>query len=177
MPNYRRVRHAGGCYFFTVNLANRQKTLLTDHITILRSVFQYVSKHHPCTINAIVILPDHLHTIWTLPANDKNYSQRWSLIKSGFSRQLAAAETICRSRQRKGERGIWQRRFWEHTIQSETDYRNHVDYIHINPVKHGLVQRVADWRYSSFHQFVRRGVYPADWTGAGKKISGKFGER
>jgi len=160
---YRRVKIGGGTYFFTVNLAERKRSLLVDHIGHLRNIFRLVKSRHPFAIEAIVILPDHLHAIWTLPEGDADYSTRWALIKAGFSRGLERGERIRQSRQSKGERGIWQRRFWEHTLRDDLDFGQHVDYIHYNPVKHGLVARVADWPYSSFHRFVRMGIYPSNW--------------
>ncbi|HLQ85883.1 MAG TPA: transposase [Salinisphaeraceae bacterium] len=167
MAHYRRYRHAGGCYFFTVVLANRRNRLLTDNIKGLRRAFHEVKQAHPFTIEAIVVLPDHLHCIWTLPANDSDFSTRWRQIKSAFSRQVPKVERRSASRMKKGERGIWQRRFWEHAIRDDLDYRRHVDYIHYNPVKHGHVRRVGDWPYSSFHRFVRMGIYPDDWGDSG----------
>jgi REP-associated tyrosine transposase len=113
---------------------------------------------------AICILPDHLHAIWSLPDNDADYALRWNLIKTGFSRGLTAVRGSS-SKVRKREKGIWQRRYWEHTIRNENDLTRHIDYIHFNPVKHGLVQRVCDWPHSSFHQYVKRGTLPADWAG------------
>ncbi len=110
---YRRADVKGGTYFFTINLAQRHKTLLTDEIDILRLVINKVKKQHPFQLNAMVVLPDHLHALLTLPLDDKDYSTRWGLIKSGFSRQLPKDERINRSRKGKGERGIWQRRFWD----------------------------------------------------------------
>jgi putative transposase len=161
---YRRVKIGGGTYFFTVNLAERERSLLVDHINHLRSVMRLVKSRHPFDINAIVILPDHLHALWTLPEGDSDYSTRWALIKAGFSRGLDREERIRQSRRRKGERGIWQRRFWEHTLRNERDFERHVDYIHYNPVKHGWVNRVSDWPYSSFHRFAGMGVYSFDWA-------------
>jgi putative transposase len=120
-------------------------------------------------MEAIVILPDHLHCIWTLSEGDDDFSTRWRQIKAAFSRQLPKTERHSQSRLNKGERGIWQRRFWEHAIRGDADYQRHVDYIHYNPVKHGYVTRVVDWPYSSFHRFVRLGVYPSGWAGAGLK--------
>src|SRR5262249_39941628 len=116
-------------------------------------------------IEAVVVLPDHLHCIWTLPPDDKDYSHRWRLIKSRFSRALSAAGAPVRKNAR-GEYNVWQRRFWEHTVRDEQDFNAHVDYIHYNPVKHGLVTRVADWPHSSFHRFVRVGWLDADWAAA-----------
>jgi putative transposase len=118
-------------------------------------------------MEAIVILPDHLHCIWTLSEGDDDFSTRWRQVKAAFSRQLPKTERRSQSRLNKGERGIWQRRFWEHAIRDEVDHQRHVDYIHYNPIKHEYVTRVADWPFSSFHHFVRMGVYPGDWGGSG----------
>ena len=123
----------------------------------------------------MVVLPDHLHTIWTLPEGDAEFSTRWRLIKSAFSRGLATDEQISQSRASKGERGIWQRRYWEHTIRDENDFARHVDYIHINPVKHRLVKRVRDWPYSSFRRMVKLGLYPEDWAGDALNDDGTYG--
>jgi putative transposase len=117
-----------------------------------------------------VVLPDHLHAIWPLPEDDHAYSARWQAIKTAFSKEIPAGEIRSTSRQDKGERGIWQRRFWEHTIRDDRDYATHVDYIHFNPVKHGLVENAADWPYSSFHRAVAAGMYPADWAGISKDL-------
>ena len=165
MTNYRRSDIAGASYFFTVNLADRSQALLTEHIALLRNAFEYTLELHPFTVDAIVILPDHLHAIWTLPAGDVDFALRWRLIKTVFSRGLPNGEHRSASRQSKGERGIWQRRYWEHLIRDEADFARHVDYIHINPVKHGLVERVADWPNSSFHRYVKAGMLPMDWAG------------
>jgi putative transposase len=177
MTDYRRNFVAGGSFFFTINLAERQLRLLTDHIDKLRTAFRETRQHHPFTIDAIVVLPDHLHTIWTLPEGDADFSTRWRLIKSAFSRNLDTPEMISQSRAAKGERGIWQRRYWEHTIRDDDDLARHVDYIHINPVKHRLVARVRDWPYSSFHRMVRLGTYPEDWAGDISNDDRSFGER
>jgi putative transposase len=128
-------------------------------------------------IDAIVILPDHLHAVWTLPDGDRDFALRWRLIKAAFSRGLSAGERISASRARKAERGIWQRRYWEHTLRDDDDLARHIDYIHFNPVKHGHVARVVDWPHSSFHRMVERGVYPADWGGHAADPAGDFGER
>jgi len=173
---YRRVDVAGGTYFFTVNLADRKRNLLVAHVDVLREVVRAVQAAHPFHIDAMVILPDHLHALWTLPANDAEYPMRWMLIKSGFSRQIAGGERIGPSRRRKGERGIWQRRYWEHCIRDDRDFARHVDYIHYNPVKHRHVRRVADWPWSSFHRYVRQGLLPADWAGNPVDDRGAFGE-
>ena len=167
MTNYRRSNIAGACYFFTVNLADRSASLLTAQIDLLRNAFDTVQKRHPFTIDAIVILPDHLHTLWTLPAGDKDFATRWRLIKTTFSRNLPQGEYRSASREAKGERGIWQRRYWEHLIRDEQDFARHVDYIHINPVKHGWARQVSEWPHSSFHRYVRAGILPDDWAGSG----------
>ncbi|WAR45627.1 REP-associated tyrosine transposase [Methylomonas rapida] len=130
MTEYRRHRLKGGCYFFTVNLAERNRTLLTDKIELLRESFRNVKEQHPFNIDAIVVLPEHLHTIWTLPEGDDDFSCRWRLIKTRFTKQIEKGERISKSRERKQERGIWQRRFWEHRIRNEDDFVKHVDYIH-----------------------------------------------
>jgi putative transposase len=163
MTNYRRNFIARGSFFFTVNLAERRLRLLTQHIDELCTAFRETRRHHPFAIDAMVVLPDHLHTIWTLPEGDADFATRWRLIKSAFSRSMATGERISDSRAAKGERGIWQRRYWEHTIRDEKDFARHMDYIHINPVKHGLVAQVGDWPYSSFHRMVKLGIYPEDW--------------
>jgi len=165
MTNYRRYRIDGGSYFFTVNLAERKRSLLTERIDALRDAFRMVKNAHPFVIDAVVILPEHLHTIWTLPQGDDDFSLRWRQIKSAFSRSIEKDERISNSRLLKQERGIWQRRFWEHAIRDEEDFNRHIDYIHINPVKHGYVQRAADWQFSSFHRYVRLGIFPVDWAG------------
>ncbi len=165
MTNYRRSDITGASYFFTANLADRSQSLLTENIALLRNAFEYTRDRHSFAVDAIVILPDHLHTIWTLPEGDSDFALRWRLIKTVFSRGFAHGERRSDSRQRKGERGIWRRRYWEHLIRDEADFSRHVDYIHINPVKHGLVPRVVDWPHSSFHRFVRAGILPMDWAG------------
>ncbi|MDP2833073.1 MAG: transposase [Pseudomonadota bacterium] len=175
MTQYRRHFVPGGSYFFTVNLADRRLALLTDHIAALRAAFRYVMLRHPFTVDAIVILPEHLHAIWTLPPGDTGYSTRWRLIKSHFSRALPLLESRSQSRQGKGERGIWQRRYWEHTLRDERDFERHADYVHFNPVKHGHVRRVADWPHSTFHRFVEAGLYAPDWAG-GDAPDEDFGE-
>jgi putative transposase len=177
MTDYRRNFIASGSFFFTVNLAERRLRLLTEHIDELRTAFREVRRRHPFTIDAMVVLPDHLHAVWTLPEGDADFATRWRQIKSAFSRRLPAGERISASRAAKGERGIWQRRYWEHTIRDESDFARHIDYIHINPVKHGLVTRVRDWPSSSFHRLVKLGVYPEDWAGDIANEGTDFGER
>jgi putative transposase len=177
MTNYRRNFLAGGSFFFTVNLAERRLCLLTAHIDLLRRAFRDVRRSHPFDIEAIVILPDHLHTVWTMPEGDADFALRWRLIKTTFSRGLPTGERVSASRADKGERGVWQRRYWEHTLRDEEDFARHVDYIHFNPVKHNHVSRVRDWPYSSFHRMVRLGAYPLDWAGDAADNAPSFGER
>lgn len=161
--HYRRADVAGGTYFFTVNLANRESDLLMRHIDGLREVMNKVKQAHPFVIEAMVVLPEHLHAIWRLPHDDVAYPMRWSLIKAGFSRRIEKNEYIRASLVAKRERGIWQRRYWEHCIRDEKDFERHVDYIHHNPVKHGYVSRAIDWPYSTVHKYVERGILPSDW--------------
>src|SRR5262245_6940793 len=165
MTGYRRNFIPGGSFFFTVNLADRRSRLLTEQIDLLRAAFRDIRARHPFAIEAIVVLPDHLHAIWTLPEGDADFAMRWRLIKSAFSRGLPQSERVSTSRLSKGERGIWQRRYWEHTLRDERDFECHADYIHFNPVKHGHVTQVKDWPYSSFHRMVRTGIYQEDWGG------------
>jgi putative transposase len=144
MPHYLRAHVTGGSYFFTVALLEWRRRLLTAHIDALRAAFRSVHTQRPFRIDAIVILPDHLHCIWTLAPDDANLSTRWRLIKSSFSRAVAPGERLSSRRQTKHERGIWQRRFWERIIRDQWDFDAHLDYIHFNRVKHGRVSRVAD---------------------------------
>ncbi len=179
MTSYRRNFISGGSFFFTVNLADRSLALLTVHIDLLRAAFRETRERHPFTIDAIVVLPEHLHAVWTMPDGDADFATRWRQIKSAFSRKLAPDEPVSSSRVARAERGIWQRRYWEHTIRNEEDYARHIDYVHINPVKHGLVKRVCDWAPSSFHRHVDLGIYPADWAGdlSQDEEGTEFGER
>lgn len=177
--NYRRVFVPGVSYFFTLTLQDRRSDLLVRNIKELRIAFQRVIKAYPFTIDGIVVLPEHMHIIMTLPPDDENYSQRISFIKSAFSRQLEPMELINSSRQAKRERGIWQRRFWEHLIRDEQDYERHLNYIHYNPVKHGHVKSPSQWPHSSIHRYINAGILPVNWacadvTGADPKL--QFGE-
>ena len=174
MPDYRRNRVMGGTYFFTVNLLERRTNLLVEHIQLLRSVVKTVQTSKPFHIDAWVVLPDHMHCVWTLPNHDDDYPARWKAIKTAFSRAIPKTERLSAVRKANNERGIWQRRYWEHTIRNDKDYAAHVDYCHINPVKHGLVKQVKDWPYSTFHQLVEQGVYHENWGGFDE--DGTFGE-
>jgi putative transposase len=177
MTSYRRNLVPGGSYFFTVNLWDRRSGLLTGHVDALRAAFRFARARHPFAVDAIVVLPDHLHAVWTLPDGDADFALRWRLITAAVSRALPSGETVSRSRADKGERGIWQRRYWEHTLRDEADVARHVDYIHFNPVKHGHVTRVRDWPHSSFHRMVELGVYPDDWGADLNYSNMDFGER
>ena len=171
MVNYRRARVKGGTYFFTVVLRDRRADTLVSHINVLRDALRLTRLRRPFHIDAIVVLPEHLHAMWTLPEGDTDYSGRWRLCKSLFVQGL----TRCGVPEMGDARRIWQSRFWEHLIRDEGDFTRHVDYIHYNPVKHGHVAQVADWRWSSFHRFVREGRLPVDWACAGEPV-GRFGE-
>ena len=164
MPNYRRNRIPGGTYFFTVNLLDRRSYLLVEHINSLRQAVKKSRQQTPFHIDAWVVLPDHLHCIWTLPTDDDDYSSRWRSIKKDFSKSSPTTEYCSQVRIKRHERGIWQRRFWEHTIRNDEDYAAHMDYIHYNPVKHGWAKTVEEWPYSTFHKMVKKGIYPNDWT-------------
>jgi REP-associated tyrosine transposase len=175
MPNYRRRFVPGGCWFFTVNLLDRHTSLLTDHIDALRDATRRAMRSYPFRIDAFVVLPDHLHAIWTLPPDDADFSTRWRLIKTRFVRAIPRGERLSRTRVARGERGIWQRRFWEHLVRDENEFGRYVEYCAINPVKHGYVRRAADWPYSSFHRDVGRGTFSEDW-GTDIDRPGDFGE-
>jgi len=176
MVRYRRNLVPGGTYFFTATLVDRRSTDLVEHVGALRAVVRETRAAHPFIIDAVVVLPDHLHIVMTLPADDANYANRLSLIKRRFTTAVAQAG-IRIPRHANGEYALWQRRFWEHTIRDERDFERHVDYIHFNPVKHDLVTRVRDWPYSSFHRYVRRGILPEDWGGDVAEGRASFGER
>jgi len=173
MVNYRRNYVPGGTYFFTVTLRDRSSDVLTANIGLLREALRTVQRKQPFHIVAIVVLPEHLHTIWTLPDGDADYPGRWRAVKSAFTRAVVKSG-IAMARNAKGEYALWQRRYWEHTIADENDFRRHVDYIHYNPVKHGLVKQITDWPHSSFHRYVEQGLLPPDWAGGDKP--GGYGE-
>jgi putative transposase len=168
MPEYRRNYIKGGVYFFTL-VTDKRRPFLTSSLArkCMHESIEKVQRKRPFELNAIVLLSDHLHSIWTLPPDDDDYSTRWSLIKKEFTvRYLDAGGQEGmgnESRLRKRERAIWQRRFWEHTCRDEDDHKRCLDYLHYNPVKHGLATRVRDYEWSSFHRYVRLGEYPLDW--------------
>jgi putative transposase len=176
MSRYRRANIEGGVFFFTVTLADRSSDLLVRHIDRLRRMYMSAQQSNPFETIAICVLPDHLHAIWGLPDGDSNFSLRWSLIKSGFSRGLPGEMPRTASKAARRERGIWQRRYWEHAVRDDRDLERHVDYIHFNPVKHGYVTKVADWPHSTFHRYVAKGMLPVDWGGDIQDLSGAFGE-
>jgi putative transposase len=176
MSRYRRAKIEGGAFFFTLTLGDRSSDLLVRQIERLRRAYKMVQERRPFETVAICVLPDHLHALWLLPDGDADFASRWSLFKSGFSRGLPGAKSRSASKIAKREKGIWQRRYWEHAIRDDADLERHVDYIHYNPVKHRLVSRVSDWPHSSFHRYVERGMLPADWGGDAMDMPGRFGE-
>lgn len=181
MSTYRRAFVPGGTYFFTVVTFKRQRFLIEPKSRrILREVIAIVRQQHPFSIDAWVLLPDHMHCIWTLPEGDADFSKRWGLIKAKFSqetREIFFRPELCsQSNLKRRESTVWQRRFWEHYIRNDADYQRHVDYIHYNPVKHGLVTQVAHWPYSTFHRFVKAGLYPDNWGSDLTFADEKYGE-
>ena len=176
MVAYRRNFVPGGTYFFTAALADRTSTCLVDHIELLLRSVDVSKQKRPFNEIATVILPDHLHTIWRLPDDDFDYPGRWRAVKSLFIRLLVKSG-VHLVRNNRGEYRVWQSRYWEHTIADEQDLRSHIDYIHYNPVKHGHVDKVSAWPYSSFHRYVQAGTLPPDWGGgAGDPGESNFGE-
>ncbi|MEL6378461.1 MAG: transposase [Pseudomonadota bacterium] len=155
MPEYRRIYCPGGTYFFTVNLQDRKSDLLTRHIDVLRRAWAYVHHRHAFKTIAVVILPYHLHCLWQLPEDDDRFVMRWRLLKSYFTRNIDTSipGAVARGRRRKGERGVWKHRYWEHLIRDDNDLEDHMNDIHQNPVKHGLVRDADDWPWSSWHRF------------------------
>jgi len=164
---YRRACVPGGSYFFTVVTHQRHKLFTSDApVNLLRSAFRAVMRKYPFSIDAIVVLPDHLHCIWTLPPGDADFALRWRLIKTAFTKQCPPewdAENPDNACTCKGQRYVWQRRYWEHLIRDEADFWAHVDYIHYNPVRHQYASRPVDWAWSSFGLYVQRGVLTSDW--------------
>jgi putative transposase len=165
---YRRAQTPGGSYFFTVVTYQRRKFLCEpDNVELLRAAFRAVKSDHPFTIDAFVLLPEHLHCIWTLPQDDKDYPIRWNAIKNYFTRRCPGhyKSPPSTAQKRKRAQTVWQPRYWEHQIRDDRDFEKHCDYIHWNPVKHGLVFHPSHWPHSSFHRFVNLGIYLPDWTG------------
>ncbi|MCW9043822.1 MAG: transposase [Pseudopelagicola sp.] len=195
MSSYRRPNIPGARVFFTVALARRGASLLVDEIEVLREAVRVTRARRPFGIDAWVVMPDHMHCVWSLPEGGANYSERWGTIKARFSRDVRRKVSragfspptdlpVVQSgryaglkpglREDKREAGIWQRRFWEHHIRDEADYTAHVRYCWINPVKHGFVARAVEWSYSSIHRYIRAGMVEAEWSGAVPE--GMFGE-
>ena len=163
--HYRRARQAGGVYFFTLTAHGRRPLLTRPRmLEALSMAVVHVKTNHPFAMPAFVILPDHLHVLWRLPEHDHDFSTRWRLIKHFVTRHVP------------GQGKIWQSRFWEHLVRDEEDFRRHLDYIHINPVKHGLAARPGDWPHSSFGYYVDKGWYERDWGVALPDFCGDFGE-
>lgn len=174
---YHRANTPGATYFFTLNAADRKGQVLLDHVDCLRQSFRHVRARHPFVLEAVVVLPEHLHMLMTPPPEDADFATRIMLIKQGFSRRVPEGERVSASRLERGERGLWQRRYWEHLIRDDADFARHVDYIHFNPVKHGWVPRAVDWQHSSIHRYVRQGLLDAGWGEAGAMLAaGVFGE-
>jgi putative transposase len=168
MSRYRRARVPGGSFFFTVVTERRQRLLTDDLVRLaLRRAIEVVRRERPFRIDGWVLLPDHMHTVWTMPADDGDYATRWRLIKARVTHQLGDAgrnrAVMTARREAKRQGSLWQNRYWERLLRDEDDVRRHLDYLHFNPVKHGQVTRVEDWRWSSFHRYVADGVYPRDW--------------
>lgn len=182
MSNYRRARTEGGTYFFTVVTYRRQQFLCDENVWhALRKAIRDTRATHPFHIDAWVLLPDHLHCIWTLPPDDANFGVRWAMIKRAVTKQcgphLYRDDWMNHSKRRRKESTLWQRRFWEHQIRDDWDYENHMNYLHYNPVKHGYVQKVSDWPYSTFHRYVQQGIYDENWGGMNTvTIDGEFGD-
>jgi putative transposase len=176
MVRYRRNFVPGGMFFFTVTLDDRRSSTLVDHVASLRAAFRKTRVEQPFVVDAVVILPDHLHVIMTLPPGDSDFSDRWRRIKGRFTRSIVAAGAPI-SRDPRGEYSLWQKRFWEHTIRDDRDLERCANYIHFNPVKHRLVASPTDWPFSSVHRYVRGGILDPDWGGDGHEDDGYFGER
>ena len=181
MPRYIRSRVEGGTYFFTVVTYQRRQIFVNESIVgELRNSIQAVRQAYPFSVEAWVLLPDHMHCIWTLPKGDNDFSKRMGMIKAGFASSAGSlfhgAESNTPSRIKHRESTIWQRRFWEHEIRNEEDFIRHMDYVHYNPVKHGLVKRVCDWPYSTFHRYVENGVYARHWAADVDFESERYGE-
>jgi putative transposase len=174
MSRYRRLFRPGATYFFTVCLADRRSQLLTEDIAGLRTAYATTLSTMPVRTEAIVILPDHVHAIWTLPEGDSDFPNRWRMIKTEFSKSHAASDSASDSKLARGEKGVWQRRYWEHLIRDDAELAAHIAYCWGNPVKHGLAEKAVDWPYSSIHRDVRLGRVSADW--AGELPHGDFGE-
>jgi putative transposase len=168
MSNYRRPNISGGTYFITQVTYDRVPWLCSEiGRKALREAIEKVSKKYPFSIDAFILLPDHFHCLWTLPLKDNDFPVRLRLIKTyvtkHYGKELEIDRAVSMSRQKREESNLWQRRFWEHLIRDERDFEMHCDYIHNNPVRHGLCATPQDWQFSSIHQFTTQGIYPANW--------------
>jgi putative transposase len=169
---YRRAFYPGASFFFTLVTEKRRPILASaDAADVLREAFRAVRLVRPFEVDAIVVLPEHLHCIWTLPPGDADFATRWRLVKTWFTKHCDPALRPAPNRVRaaRNEQALWQHRYWEHMLRDETDFERHVEYIHFNPVKHGLVAAAMDWPYSSFRRYVEAGIYPSDW-GRGEMV-------
>jgi len=175
--HYRRAFVPGGSFFFTAETQQRRPLFASeDAVAVLRAAFRTVHASRPFVVEAVVVMPDHLHCIWTLPPGDADFATRWRLLKTFFTKHCdPALHTTTPARAGRGERGVWQHRYWEHVLRDETDFTRHVEYIHYNPVKHGYVATPAQWPHSSFHRYVEAGLYPVDW-GGGEELKTVGGE-
>ncbi|MGH8353349.1 MAG: REP-associated tyrosine transposase [Pseudomonas sp.] len=170
MVLYRRARVAGACYFLTLCLADRRRDLLVRHVGLLRGAFRQAMQRRPFKLEAAVVLPDHVHLLMALPEGDADYSTRIASLKAGFVSALRRqGERLTASSRREAK--VWQPRFWEHLVRDEQDFAAHVDYIRLNPLKHGLVRQVVDWPHSSFHRYVRAGMLPPNWAGGSEAMA------
>ena len=186
MPNYLRPEVTGATIFFTVAIAQRGQDLLCREVETLREAVNQTRAARPFEIEAWVVLPDHLHAIWTLPKGDADFSTRWGAIKARFSKSMGRAGFtppppvgfknggVNPALRRKGEVGLWQPRFWDHHIRDQADFDAHMRYCWGNPVKHGFVERAVDWPYSSIHRDIARGMVEPEWSGMAPE--GEFGE-
>ena len=163
MVNYRRNRVAGGTFFFTVNLFDRRKTILLDHVDLLRRIVIDVKTKLPFVIDAMVVLPDHWHAVWTMPPHDFNYAKRLRLVKARFTKEILQTGVNI-AKDDRCEYKLWQKRYWEHTIRNDRDFEVHVNYVHINPVNHGYVARAIDWPHSTIHRYLKRRMLAKDWV-------------
>ncbi len=169
MPNWRRAIVPGGTFFFTI-VTDQRRPIFQSAVarTLLGRIMRECQATHPFEVLAIALLPDHLHAIWSLPSGDTAYSARWQWIKTQFTQRWLAQggqdHPVTQGRKLDGRRGVWQPKFWEHTIDGDKDFDNHFDYIHFNPVKHGYCECPKDWPWSSFHRWVQKGVYPENWA-------------
>ena len=181
MPRYRRANAPGSTYFFTVVTYRRRRFLCDPDVrAALRDAITKIRNQYPFRIDAWVLLPEHLHTIWTLPQDDAHFAVRWQQIKRlvtlNCGERLHQEAWMTGSRTKHRESTLWQRRYWEHQIRDDTDFERHMDYIHFNPVKHGLVMRVADWPFSSFHRYAAADVYDRNWATEPDTGAIEFGE-